>query len=40
MSEPLNVVAATPIIIAAGTATVAFGVGLLPGRFARATALP
>jgi NADH-quinone oxidoreductase subunit N len=35
VSEPLNVVAATPIIIAAGTATLAFGVGLLPGRFAK-----
>ena len=31
----LNVVAATPEIIAGGTATLAFGVGLLPGRFAR-----
>ncbi len=31
----LNVVAATPEIIAGGTATLAFGVGLLPGRWAR-----
>jgi len=31
----MNVVAATPLIIAGATATMAFGVGLLPGRFAR-----
>ena len=31
----LNIVAATPEIIAGGTATLAFGVGLLPGRWAR-----
>ena len=31
----LNVAAASPVIIAGATATLAFGVGLLPGRFAR-----
>ena len=35
MTGPLNVVAAVPLIIAGGTATVAFGVGLLPGRATR-----
>jgi NADH-quinone oxidoreductase subunit N len=31
----LNVVAATPLLIAAGTATLSIGAGLLPGRLAR-----
>ncbi len=31
----LNVVAATPLMITAGTATAAMSVGLLPGRIAR-----
>jgi NADH-quinone oxidoreductase subunit N len=35
VSGSLNVAAATPIIIVAGTATLAFGVGLLPGRGVR-----